>query len=31
MASDRIPGFVDQVYEDAFRFLHAREEAEGDQ
>lgn len=31
MASDRIQGFVDQVYEDAFRFLHARGEAEGDQ
>ena len=31
IASDRIQGFVDQVYEDAFRFLHARGEAEGDQ
>lgn len=31
MASDRIQSFVDQVYEDAFRFLHARGEAEGDQ
>jgi hypothetical protein len=31
LASDRIQGFVDQVYEDAFRFLHARGEAEGDQ
>lgn len=31
MASDRIQGFVDQVYEDAFRFLYARGEAEGDQ
>lgn len=31
IASDRIQNFVDQVYEDAFRFLHARGEAEGDQ
>ena len=31
LTSDRIQSFVDQVYEDAFRFLHARGEAEGDQ
>lgn len=31
LISDRIQGFVDQVYEAAFRFLHARGEAEGDQ
>lgn len=31
LTSDRIQGFVDRVYEDAFRFLHARGEAEGDQ
>lgn len=31
LASDRIQGFVDQVYEDAFRFLHAHGEAEGNQ
>lgn len=31
LASDRIQTFVDQVYEDAFRFLHARGEAEGDE
>lgn len=31
LTSDRIQHFVDQVYEDAFRFLHARGEAEGAQ
>lgn len=31
LSSNRVQGFVDQVYEDAFRFLHARGEAEGDQ
>ena len=31
LTSDSVQGFVDQVYEDAFRFLHARGEAEGDQ
>lgn len=31
LTSDRIQGFVDQVYESAFQFLHARGEVEGDQ
>jgi hypothetical protein len=31
LTSDRIEDFVGQVYEDAFRFLHARGEAERDQ
>lgn len=31
LSSNRVQSFVDQVYEDAFRFLHARGEAESDQ
>lgn len=31
LTSDRVQGFVDQVYEAAFQFLHARGTAEGDQ
>lgn len=31
LTSDRVQSFVDQVYEDAFRFLHARGEAEGNE
>lgn len=31
LTSDRVQGFVDQVYEAAFQFLHVRGEAEGDQ